>query len=275
MPISSFEQSQVIAAVREAAAREILPRFRALSPGDIAAKANPQDLVTAADLAMEAALRENLPQILPGAAILGEEGVAADPAQLDLIAKGGRVIVIDPIDGTFNFVHDLATFGTILAVVEDGRTVFGLLYDPMLDDWIWAAEGEGAWFGTRALTLPDPGPLETLTGMLGSHGLTREEWMGIAGEYHRFGKIKDTGASLWDYRMMAQGQVAFKLNRYCNVWDHAAGVLCMREAGGYAALIDGTPYDPTMREGRLLAAQSEALWHELAEVLRPHVAPVS
>lgn len=271
MPLTSFDQAQIIAAIRATAAREIRPRFRALVQGDIAEKANAQDLVTAADLGMEAGLRKAFAEILPDAAILGEEGVAEDPAQLDLIAAGGRVIVIDPVDGTWNFAHDLASFGTLIAVVEDGETVFGVLYDPMIDDWVWAAKGEGCWFGTRKMSLPEAGEFSSLTALLASHGLTKEQWMGIADLYEHFGKVTNTGASVCDYRLISTGQAAFKLNRYCHVWDHAAGVLCVQEAGGHAALVDGTLYEPRMREGRLLVAQSERLWEELAVLFEPIV----
>jgi len=246
MPLTSFDQAQIIAAIRATAAREIRPRFRALVQGDIAEKANAQDLVTAADLGMEAGLRK-------------------------AFAEGGRVIVIDPVDGTWNFAHDLASFGTLIAVVEDGETVFGVLYDPMIDDWVWAAKGEGCWFGTRKMSLPEAGEFSSLTALLASHGLTKEQWMGIADLYEHFGKVTNTGASVCDYRLISTGQAAFKLNRYCHVWDHAAGVLCVQEAGGHAALVDGTLYEPRMREGRLLVAQSERLWEELAVLFEPIV----
>ena len=269
MPIDAQTRSQMIEAVRMAAKTQIRPRFRSLSADDIAQKSARDDLVTAADLAVETVLRSAFGAILPGTPIVGEEGVAEDPAQLDLITSGGRVIVIDPIDGTWNFAQGMPTFGTMVSVIEDGETVFGLLYEPMLDDWIWAARGEGTWSGTERMRLAAPGPFETLTAMLGFYGMDTGQWSQVAALYPKFLRVSDSHASIMDYRLLSRGQAAFKLNRQLNVWDHAAGVLCLEEAGGYAALLDGTVYAPHLRTGRLLAAQSRELWEELAAILRP------
>ncbi|WP_147127318.1 inositol monophosphatase family protein [Shimia ponticola] len=269
MPIPAETRALIIEAVRSAAKTEIRPRFRSLNAADVAQKSARDDLVTAADLAVEKALRTAFAGLMPDTPIVGEEGVAEDAAQLDLINKGGRVIVIDPIDGTWNFAQGMPTFGTMVSVIEDGETVFGLLYEPMLDDWVWAAKGDGTWSGTERLQLPPPGSFETLTALLGFYGMDLDQWAQVAALYPRFLRVSDSHASIMDYRLLSRGQAAFKLNRQLNVWDHAAGVLCLREAGGHAALLDGTPYAPSMRKGRLLTAQSEALWHELAAILRP------
>lgn len=269
MPLSAQTRNLMIEAVRSAAKTDIRPRFRSLSTADVTQKSARDDLVTAADLAVEQTLREAFSTILPGTPIVGEEGVAEDPTQLELITQGGRVIVVDPIDGTWNFAQGMPTFGTMVSVIEDGETVFGLLYEPMLDDWIWAAQGEGAWTGTERLRLPPAGPFETLTALLGFYGMDLDQWAQVSALYPRFLRVSDSHASIMDYRLLSRGQAAFKLNRQLNVWDHAAGVLCLREAGGHAALLDGTPYAPHLRQGRLLAAQSEALWDEVADLLRP------
>ncbi|MGR3434959.1 MAG: inositol monophosphatase family protein [Shimia sp.] len=266
MPVDPALRTHLIAALRETARTEIRPRFRALRPDQIETKSGPQDLVTEADLAVEARLRDEIARLMPGVPLVGEEGVSADPSELRHVT-GAEAVVLDPIDGTWNFAHGLAEFGTILAVLEGGETVFSVLYDPIVDDWIWAAKGEGAWYGTQRLRLPEAGPLDTLTGMLGPFRLDAAQWARIAALYPRFGKVADLRCSLWDYRLLTQGRAAFKLNAMLNVWDHAGGVLALTEAGGHAALLDGTPYVPAMTEGRLLACGSEALWDALAPLL--------
>ena len=117
-----------------------MPRFRRLVPGAARAKSAPDDLVTEADLAMEAALTEGVRRVLPGTAVVGKEAVAADPG-VRAAAGAELAVIVDPLDGTWNFTHGVAVFGVILAVARWGEPVWGLLYDPLLDDWVVARRG--------------------------------------------------------------------------------------------------------------------------------------
>ncbi|MGR3467129.1 MAG: inositol monophosphatase family protein [Shimia sp.] len=258
----------LIDAVRRAARAEILPRFRRLGAAQITAKSSATDLVTEADLAMEAALRREIAVLIPDARIVGEEGVAADPRELDALAGDTLCIVLDPIDGTWNFARGLSTFGVLLAVVQGGETLFGLLYDAVNDDWVWAAQGEGTWYRDQRLHCHDPGGLDASCGIVSSLQEDDAVWMRLAALFPRFQRVSDFHASVWDYRSLVAGHYQFTLNAGLNPWDHAAGVLAVREAGGHAALLDGTPYRPTLTLGpRLLTAASERLWEELCPLL--------
>ena len=117
-----------------------MPRFRALSEADINTKSAPDDLVTAADLAAEALITAQLGRAFPAALILGEEAVAANPSLRDQLADAEMAIIIDPVDGTWNYARGLALFGVILAVTRYGVPIYGLLYDPVIDDWIVSSE---------------------------------------------------------------------------------------------------------------------------------------
>ncbi|TFL18796.1 inositol monophosphatase family protein [Jannaschia formosa] len=268
MPISADQAAALTEAVRAVARAEILPRFRALAAGDIDEKSSFDDLVTVADRAAEAALTEKVRAILPGDDVIGEEAVSEDRNLLDRLGSG-RVTVIDPIDGTWNFAHGNANYGVIVAVVEEGETVWGLLYDPSFDDWIEAHRGGGAVFcrnGRRtplALSQQDD-PLDRLRGNVGFYMFPEADRAGLAGTTHLFRRATSLGASLHEYRMQALGHTDFCLNGMLNVWDHAAGSLILREAGGVARLLDGQDYRPGMREGRLLTARTEGLWETLA-----------
>ena len=123
-------ENALISMVRDAARIEIMPRFRNLSAGAITAKSSSIDLVTVADVAAEEHVTRALQTILPGAVVIGEEAVSADPTILDQVADAEVAVIVDPIDGTWNYAHGLSTFGVILAVTVRGKTVFGLLCDP-------------------------------------------------------------------------------------------------------------------------------------------------
>src|SRR5258706_1538626 len=103
--------------IREVARTEIVPRFRMLRAGDIREK-SPGNLVTAADMASEAALTRRLGEILPGAVVLGEEAAAEDEGLFGLLAGDAPVWIIDPVDGTINFAHGRPGFAVIVALVS-------------------------------------------------------------------------------------------------------------------------------------------------------------
>ncbi|UWQ18541.1 inositol monophosphatase [Jannaschia sp. M317] len=276
MPLTDAQSDAIIEAVRETAAAEILPRFRNLAPGDIDAKSAFDDLVTVADRAAEDMLTARIHAILPGDTVVGEEAVSADRSILGKVGQG-RVTVIDPIDGTWNFAHGLANYGVIVAVVEDGVTVWGLLYDPNFDDWIVAHRGQGAVYhrrGTarRLATNQDDTAFGELRGNTGGYFYPQHQQPAIAATVPLFRRNTNLGASLHEYRMLALGGSDFCLNGMLNVWDHAAGVLILREAGGCSRLLDGTAYHPTMTEGRLLNARNEALWDRLAQTFNDALA---
>ncbi|MFO6464559.1 inositol monophosphatase family protein [Jannaschia sp. KMU-145] len=272
MPLTDDQADAIIAATRAVAAAEIAPRFRNLDAGDVDAKSTWDDLVTVADTAAERALTAQVEAILPGDRVIGEEAVSADPGLLERVGEG-RVTIIDPIDGTWNFAHGVANYGVIVAVIEEGETVWGLLYDPSFDDWVAANRGGGAHHVRAGRARPlrtdaAEAPLGALRGNTGLYHMPHGVRADLAATAPLFRRMTSQGSSLHEYRCMATGASDFCLNGMLNVWDHAAGALILDEAGGCSRTLDGTPYAPTMREGFLLNARSPALWERLAETFR-------
>ncbi|MEM9755941.1 MAG: inositol monophosphatase [Pseudomonadota bacterium] len=250
------ERAALIEAVRDTARVEILPRFRNLDAAEVMTKGRSDDLVTVADRAAEAMLTRAAGRILPGTAVVGEEAVAEDASILSRIADAERCVIIDPIDGTGNFVAGLATFGVILAVVERGQTVFGLLYDPAMDDWIAGAPGQGAWYGRpgaadRPLQCRRcPSPADA-AGFVSPRMYPSTKRGGLFEAFSGFGYARGIGCSCHDYRTIAFGQADFAASPMMNPWDHAAGVLIVTEAGGAARVAFEAEYSPYLTEGPL------------------------
>lgn len=270
MKLTATQSDALIQIVREVAAKEIKPLFRNLELSDVDSKSAPDDLVTVADRAAEVAISAAVRDLLPDASIVGEEAVAADKSVLDRVGDG-QVVVIDPIDGTWNFAHGIATYGVILSVIEDGEIVFGLLYDPSYDDWIVATKGQGAWFcdargSRRRLSLRPTPEIADCFGYVGMYLFSKPQQAQIAAQLPNFRRTLSLRCACHEYRVLAGGASQFGLTGMLNVWDHAAGVLILEEAGGVARLLDGRAYHPTMREGNLLLAASEPLWQELADM---------
>ena len=256
------EEEALIALVREAARAELVPRFRRLGRGAARAKSAPDDLVTEADLAMEAALTEGVRRVLPGAAVVGEEAVAADPG-VRAAAGAELAVIVDPLDGTWNFAHGVAVFGTILAVARRGEPVWGLLYNPLLDDWVVARRGGGAWFGRPGeepvrLAVAPEAPPEAMTGFVPLFLFPPERRQAVAEAMLGLGRATSLRCSCHEYRLLVQGHVHFIVGAHMEPWDHAAGVLVLREAGGCAELLDGRAYDCRLASGRLLAANTRS-----------------
>ncbi|MEM9169872.1 MAG: inositol monophosphatase family protein, partial [Pseudomonadota bacterium] len=136
--------------IAETAQREMLPRFGRLATSSVYEKSGPNDLVTDVDYAMESALRSAFAELCPDADFIGEERAAADPAVMEGLAGPGRFWIVDPLDGTRNFVRGAAEFGTIVAFVEDGVTTMGWIYAAPDDAFAIAVKGSGAsWTGPR------------------------------------------------------------------------------------------------------------------------------
>lgn len=253
----------------ETAGVEVLPRFGNSAANHIRTKTGPDDLVTDADIAAERRLTKALGDQFPHAFIVGEEAVSKDPALLDRLAHEPLAIVIDPVDGTWNFAHGTPVFGMIVAVVSNGRTVAGAIHYPLLGDFLVARLGQGAWHfsaeGVRKqLALPASPGREAMRGFVQLHMFSKNEQLELAPRLMSFARTTTWGCSAFEYRLITTGAVEFSLNATLMPWDHAAGTLIYTEAGGHAALLSGEPYVPTLTRGRLLLASSARSWRQIA-----------
>jgi fructose-1,6-bisphosphatase/inositol monophosphatase family enzyme len=258
--------------MREAAEAEILPRFRAVISDTIRAKTMADDIVTDADIAAERVISEKLNARLPGITIIGEEAVSDDGSVLTRLADAELAAVIDPVDGTWHFAHGTPMFGSILAIVSGGKTIAGLIHYPVLGDFLVARPGQGAWHvaadGTRTrLSAAAPTPIGKMHGFIPLHMFEPDLREKLASRLLRFLRITTWRCSAWEYRMLATGAMSFCLNESLKPWDHAAGVLIHAEAGGFAAVMTGENYRPTMTEGHLLAAPDQASWEAIRAAL--------
>lgn len=244
------------AIIREAAAEEIIPRFQHLSAGQIREK-RPGELVTEADTEAERVMTQRLRDLLPGSSVVGEEAVASDPALLKALEGEGAVWVIDPVDGTANFAKGNARFAVIVALVRDGVTVAGWIFDPLADRMITAEHGGGAWLAQERLSVLPAAPLADMSG-----SVKRSSRLSAL-----VAKTVRKGSAAHDYVDLVTGRLHFAHYNRLMPWDHAAGVLIHAEAGGYAGLTDGRAYRPRAEEGCLLLAPSEGNWQSLRTLI--------
>ncbi|HSG36903.1 MAG TPA: inositol monophosphatase [Paracoccaceae bacterium] len=267
--LTEARRSLLLEAVRKAARQAILPRFRNLAEGDVSQKSGPADLVTLADTEAEALITAMVAPEWPEAVVLGEEGVAADPTARQRMAKAEWAVIVDPVDGTWNFAKGLATFGVILAVCHKGQPVFAALYDPVMDDWVEASAGQGASLRGPSFSRPLRVSKETerrrMNGYIPMGLFPMETRRRLVQDFPDFGRVTSLRCSCHEYRMVAQGHSDFTLSGPTpHPWDHAAGALAVMEAGGVVRFLDGEAYRTERLKGVLLSASNEALWQELA-----------
>ncbi len=253
----------VLAIMRDAATRAILPRYQQLAEGEIITK-SPGELVTVADREAEVLLFEGLAKLLPEAALVGEEACDADPALLDRLGDA-LCWIVDPIDGTHNFAHGQPPFGVMIALAEAGETIAGWIYDPLTSRLCHAHRGSGAFVGEDQLIARTTGatpPVAAISLVFMDPAKRDAVKHGIAPHY----KLVDVPrCAAEQYPRLVLGTNDVSIFERTLAWDHAAGVLFVNEAGGKAARPDGSAYrvDEAHLPG-LIGAASPALWDDLA-----------
>lgn len=225
-------RSQVCDAVRYVAAREIMPHFLKVARHR---KAD-GSLCTEADLAAQDALTMALRSIeaLP---VVGEEMTEAEQcAQWNAGSAG--LWCIDPLDGTSNFVNGLPLFSVSVALMRGGLPVLGVVYDPVADEMFHAESGQGAWLGTRRLTVNDKPPrlrsaianvdFKRLSPRLSAELVSAPPYV----------SQRNLGSGTLEWCYLAAGRFDLCLHGGQKLWDYAAGSLILAEAGGRACTLD-------------------------------------
>lgn len=272
MKLTAADASDLAAILRGAAQREILPHFRRLAAGAVRAKTGPLDLVTDADEAAERYLTEELALRFPRALIVGEESAAADPSWAERLNAAELAVVVDPIDGTFNFAHGVPLFGVMAAVLSRGEVALSAIHDPMGDDTALALRGEGAWIedasGARTtLHVANAAEPKAMSGIASWQFLPEPLKSRMLARLPRIAATWSYRCAAHEYRLAASGGCHFLLYHRLLPWDHAPGWLLHREAGGYAAHFNGEAYLPRQITGGLLCTPDRASWDALHQTL--------
>jgi fructose-1,6-bisphosphatase/inositol monophosphatase family enzyme len=262
----------LVRALASAGSDEVLPRFRRLQAGAIRQKTSAFDIVTEADEAAEQAIAACLARAFPGAEVIGEEAAGRDPRLLERIATAELAFVIDPLDGTKNFASGVPLFGVMGAVLERGEVVAGMIHDPVCRSSALAFKGAGAWMvDAQAVRTPlrvaAAVPVKEMEGVAGTNFLPEPLRSTVNANLSRLGMTHWFRCAAHEYRLAAAGHCHILFYNRLMPWDHAAGWLIHREAGGYSAHFDGSGYRPANTSGGLLCAPDEASWRAVRQAL--------
>jgi fructose-1,6-bisphosphatase/inositol monophosphatase family enzyme len=258
--------------LRYAADRAILPRWRSLSAADVRSKAtadDPADVVTVADVEAELIIAAGLREIRPDAVVIGEEAVAADPSLLDDLGALLAYWLVDPVDGTANFVDGSPDFGVMVALVEGGRVSGGWIWLPVRGLLAVAVRGAGATLdGRRVDVRQDPVVAsEDLRAWITVKTVPPEVRAAMRPGAPEVLSLPPPRSAAVGYVRLLEGGADGALFWRSHPWDHAPGSLLLEESGGLAARLDGSAYLPGVPGRGLLAARDARSWPGLREAV--------
>jgi myo-inositol-1(or 4)-monophosphatase len=202
------------------------------------------NLVTEADLASQQTIFDHLRARFPGHAFLGEEDVESSKRPGP---DAPPTWIVDPLDGTTNYVHDCPMYCVSIGLQAGGELVVGVVYDPCRQEMFAAAKGQGAWLNDRRLKTSRTSRLDEALLSTGFPPDMRGQEKTLAWWRHfslRTRSLRRTGSTALNLAYVAAGRFDGYFAFDNHAWDVAGGTVLVTEAGGSITNVDGSPYDP-------------------------------
>jgi myo-inositol-1(or 4)-monophosphatase len=221
----------------------------------------PGDVASQIDQETEALLREHLQSLLPGAGFLGEESGGS--------LQGEAVWVVDPIDGSANYLRGYPHYAVSVALAVQGEPLLGVVHDPCRSESFSAARGEGAWLGNTQLsplahTARNALQATCATVFPKPQSLFMDEYLAVFARAIRcFAQLRRSGSMALDLAYLAAGRVDAFWERGMGAWDAAAGIVLLREVGAEIWAVDAQP----LLQSQYLAACAPGLRDALTACL--------
>jgi myo-inositol-1(or 4)-monophosphatase len=252
--------------VRSVAAEEIMPRFQRVAH----ARKEDGSLFTEADLAAQEALARGLREIRP-LPVVGEEMTEAQQGERWLAGQAG-LWCVDPIDGTSNFVNGVPFFAVSVALMQAGRSVLGVVFDPVADEMFYAEHGHGAFLNGQRLPLR-PGRVHMRGAIAGIDFKRLPSRLSAAlVAQPPYASQRNFGAGTLEWCYAAAGRFDITLHGGQKLWDYAAGAVILEEAGGRACTLT---HDDFWADGlwhrSVIAACNPALFAPWRDWIRAHL----
>lgn len=244
------------------AARGLIRDFGEVEKLQVSVK-GPANFVTAADRKAEQVLRDELMAARPGYCFVGEEGGRIEGPDKT------HTWYVDPLDGTTNFLHGIPQFAVSIGLEREGTMIAGLVYNPVSDEMFLAERGKGAFLNDQRIRVAGRRSMADAVVACGlphrgrgDLALFRSEFMAVQ---EQVAGLRRFGSAALDLAFVAAGRYDIYWERNLSSWDMAAGILLVREAGGYVTDCDG--HDAMFHTGHI-AAGNETLLKELLKLLK-------
>ncbi|MDO5676472.1 MAG: inositol monophosphatase family protein [Propionibacteriaceae bacterium] len=265
-----LDQLEALAAQAAVACGRFIVDDRPPSVEVAGTKSSPTDVVTEMDRAGETLIHSLIRAARPHDGILGEEGS-------DVVGDSGITWVVDPIDGTVNYLYDIPAYAVSVAAVVGSpttpgswRPLAGAVYNPVLDELYLASRGRGATLESggarRRLEIQDVPASQALIATGFNYDASTRQWQGglLAEILPHVRDVRRLGSAALDLCHVASGRVNASYESRLNSWDIAAGWLVVEEAGGVVRGLDGAAPSPD-----LVMAGPERLVDDLARIVMP------
>ncbi len=217
-------------------------------------KSSFQDLVTDCDKHAQQMIVEQIREYFPNDSILAEEGLFED---------GDRLWIIDPIDGTMNFVHGLPSFSVAIAYVEKGNVVIGVAHDPVLNETFYSAQNQGAYKNGERINVSSSEKLKDCIGNVGFYVDFTGRFLSLMERKVR--RMRIMGSAILAGAYVACGRFDFFVARRANPWDVAPVLLMVKEAGGIVTDINGNEANLNSKS---FVFSNKAVHEELLKVIQ-------
>ena len=201
------------------------------------------DFVTSADLKVEQSILETLKYYYPDANYLTEES--------GHIKGDGETIIIDPIDGTSNFIHGIPHVAIVIAKVINNEITDGVVYNPILNEFYWASLGKGSWCNNKRLRVSKRHELTNClvgTGIPFSDRVYDKFYTELDNLAKKTAGIRRLGSAALDLAYVSSGKIDGFWERDLNLWDICSGVLLVKEAGGRISEPNGNKWTTNSRD---------------------------
>lgn len=254
--------------IRHTAAQELLPRFARVQH-EIKSDGS---MITAADLAVQHSLQQQLSRHWPGTAMLGEEMTVAEQQRL-LTETTTGLWIVDPLDGTMNFRNGVPFYAVSVALLMHHEIIMGVVYDPSRDESFTALRGHGAWLNEQPLNLSQQDhPEKMLVGIADFKRLPATLAQRLASQ-PPYQSQRSFGSVALDWCWLAAGRAQVYVHGKQNMWDYAAGSLVFSEAGGYACTLQGEPvFTGQLAKRSAVLAVNQAHFRQWCKYLAvPHI----
>ncbi|HET7580972.1 MAG TPA: inositol monophosphatase family protein [Bacillales bacterium] len=217
-------------------------------------KEGPDDLVTDMDRRTEQFFIERIHQHFPDHRILGEEGYGDDISSAD-----GTLWIIDPIDGTMNFVHQQCNFAISIGVFHNGVGQIGLIYDVASDELFHCVKGQGAYVNSKPLEKRKPVAIEQSIIGLNATWVTKNRRIDpdiLAPLVRKVRGTRSYGSAATELAYIAAGRMDAYFSMRLAPWDFAAGLVLLEEVGAVMTRADGRPVD-LLKQNSIFAGEAE------------------
>ena len=261
MKLSSANINVMIKACRKAS-KTLIRDFGEIENLQVSVK-GPGDFVTASDKKVEKILIEELQKARPNYSILSEEiGKISNDESYKWI--------IDPIDGTANFLHGIPHFAISIGLEQDGEIICGIIYDPIKDEMFVAEKGNGSYLNNQRIRVSSRSKLKDCIIFTGGPKIEAKDRESSLKEYYNFSSkvqipIRKLGSAALDMAYVAAGRCDGFWQKYLSYWDIAAGIILVKESGGFVTDYYG---ENKYLENKTLLVTNSKINKEMVEVLK-------